>query len=76
VLPLSLRGGTSLLAVQGPGAAAMGREQARGIKAVASYRTPKRPRCSNRVCSTDASPIFRAARTLILVAASGPHCEN
>ena len=63
MLPLSPLGGTSLLPVQGPGAAATGREQARGIKAVASYRTPKRP-------------IFTATTTLILVAASEPPCEN
>jgi len=44
-----------------------GREQARGIKAAASCRTPKRLRRLTPVFSIEASPIFKAARDLILI---------
>src|SRR5215467_11436785 len=42
-----------------------GREQARGIKAAASCRTPKRLRPLTRVFSIEPSPIFIAARDLL-----------
>src|SRR6516162_5343292 len=44
-----------------------GREQARGIRAVASCRTPKRLRRLSPVFSIEASPIFMAARNLLLI---------
>ena len=44
-----------------------GREQARGIKAAASCRTPKRLRRLTPVFSIEASPILMAARNLLLL---------
>src|SRR5215468_11102743 len=44
-----------------------GRERARGTKAVASCRTPKRLRRLTPVFSIEASPIFTAARALLFV---------
>src|SRR5215467_15645684 len=43
-----------------------GRERARGIKTAASCRTPKRLRRLTPVFSIEASPIFTAARDLLL----------
>src|SRR6516225_4711042 len=44
-----------------------GRERARGIKAAASCRTPQRLRRLTPVFSIEASPIFMAARNLLLI---------
>src|SRR5215813_5439002 len=43
-----------------------GRERARGVKAAASGRTPQRLRRLTPVFSIEASPIFTAARNLLL----------